>query len=647
MGAALRHPALSTVVYTECPNCSTAFRVTAKVLQQARGQVRCGSCGTAFSALDYLSEELPEPAESAVTFGDSPAPREEAASGNSDLLARLDELAGSEDVLIEDTGTEWRVLDELVADFDSPSDEDEDEDEDAAEANAEDDSILDEDGEDRWQEPADDEPGAVDVQELQASLDLDDQSADDLSTWRFDDDTPHPDAGDVDDQDDAGPRRRAEDQPEFQEARVVDDNQVDFILSEPGDWSDLLDEVTADDEPDDIPLEVEEELAAIHSELSIREPAPQNDASTPSASRSDAPVDDAEATPDEKDLRLADDWTDADPDEDTAADGDDIEPDADDPDPDGDEDFDLDDRPLSVSDDLAGDFDDPANESAEETSDPSLEALADDTDDDEDGAAPDLEHAVLFEENAPGVETIIMEGDSIRNAIASDDIPGNGDSGVHEEEDEDEDEDDGVDDGEAARFDPVATLFGTEAGLGAIRGGRRSTDPPGYGVIAATVLCGLLLLGQLVHAYRETLSTYGLFDQTIGPVYRLFGKPVTPQWNIQGWQFESTNGNVRIDGGTLTIVSRISNGDESALPYPLIHVSLTDRWEEIIGSRVLSPGEYLAGDVDPQRPVAPGDDFTAVITVDDPSEDATGFKLNVCYRESAGQIRCATQDFKN
>ncbi len=29
-----------------------------------------------------------------------------------------------------------------------------------------------------------------------------------------------------------------------------------------------------------------------------------------------------------------------------------------------------------------------------------------------------------------------------------------------------------------------------------------------------------------------------------------------------------------------------------------------------------------------------------------PSADATGFKLNVCYRVAPGSVRCATEDFK-
>ncbi|MCC5870317.1 MAG: zinc-ribbon domain-containing protein, partial [Gammaproteobacteria bacterium] len=59
-------------MYTRCPECQTAFRVTARQLQQAAGRVRCGHCGAAFDALVNLSEEHPSgvfPAFAAHTDG--------------------------------------------------------------------------------------------------------------------------------------------------------------------------------------------------------------------------------------------------------------------------------------------------------------------------------------------------------------------------------------------------------------------------------------------------------------------------------------------------------------------------------------------------------------------------------------------------
>ncbi|MDA0705186.1 MAG: DUF3426 domain-containing protein [Proteobacteria bacterium] len=96
----------------------------------------------------------------------------------------------------------------------------------------------------------------------------------------------------------------------------------------------------------------------------------------------------------------------------------------------------------------------------------------------------------------------------------------------------------------------------------------------------------------------------------------------------------------------LTIYSRIGNNSAAALPYPLVHISLTDRFEEIIGSRVLDPADYLVDNADPRQVIAAGESFNAMFTIDSPSAEATGFKLNVCYRQSNGQLRCAIEDFK-
>ena len=129
-------------------------------------------------------------------------------------------------------------------------------------------------------------------------------------------------------------------------------------------------------------------------------------------------------------------------------------------------------------------------------------------------------------------------------------------------------------------------------------------------------------------------------------MYRAIGKPLSPEWDITGWRFEATKGSTDQGDENLTIYSRIGNKSDKPLPYPLVAISLTDRFEETVGSRILDPADYLSNDLDPRKPVQPGNTFDAVITIQSPAETATGFKLNVCYRESGGQLRCAIDDFK-
>jgi len=54
----------------------------------------------------------------------------------------------------------------------------------------------------------------------------------------------------------------------------------------------------------------------------------------------------------------------------------------------------------------------------------------------------------------------------------------------------------------------------------------------------------------------------------------------------------------------------------------------------------------LGNDADPRDLVPAGNTFNAVISIESPAAEATGFKLNVCYRLAGGQLRCAIEDFK-
>lgn len=690
-------------MFTKCPECSIAFRVTAKVLQQASGNVRCGGCNHAFNALNYLSEEMPESGIDA----EGPSGNDDLAETSRRLLETLDELAGPDEVRIEDTGVEWRVLDKGNADT----------------------------------------PGS---------------SPDDTGEMRYDDSTLLPDDFGLDgDQDYSPPEttRRAADQEDARYAEL-NDLQGDLQLSEPEDWTDLLEEVS-DPDTEIESLEVEEELAAIHDQLSARDVPGRSDTGPADLdsqfgtqaeamgldihSAEDALTDevpllneaDIEDHPDsDESTAVYGEEEDSVNDDDTALSGDfeldeaqkpydeaDDYPDWEGVEPGRDDEFRSADAPYPEDDlfsdrESTGEFQSQIDEAArallgreEEPDSAADEADAEtgiiegedeyedfqltedaskvETDEEDPGHDDDvvegseplsldeesaqeedsaeIEHYVpppteeemtvnmeidqemmalatkddefsatlfglenpedLFNENAEDVETIVMEGEFIRGSIEKERLA--------------------AETAAKGQFDEPANLADTYAlRRGKERGGRRRYDPSSYVVWVGVVVLALTLAGQFIHNSRDSLATMGLFNQTIAPVYRMLGSPVTPSWDIKGWQFEATTGNVDDEETALTVVSRIINRSEQPLPYPLVHVSLTDRWEDIMGSRILEPGEYLAGDLDPSSPVLPGENFTAVITIENPSAEATGFKLNVCYRVSPGTVRCAIEDFK-
>lgn len=547
-------------MYTQCPDCGVAFRVSAKVLKQAAGDVLCGGCGKAFSALENLSEKMPADATEFDTNTDLPELTPEisqsiSAAQNAALLKTLDKLAGS-DVRIEDTGVEWRVVDDA------------------------------EDAESATKGSATEifaSPGESSVDELlvESATPVDEVlSATIVETsieeLRFDDNTPLPDDfGQGDESSSVESVKRTVDIDDPDESEVDDDNALSEItLSEPGEWEGILDEF------DDVAEEVSGTAQDIEEEdegdTAVHNPDTQE--------------------PDE----LISEDSDADEEEDEALE------------------FDL------------------AQQTEEEISmnmmiDQELLSLATE---DKDGFASTI---VIAEEDAEdkaieeppvaadelgdstGFEEIVMEGEVVRTTLS--DMKRQADMA------------------NAAELLAKGRTQANEAG-------KTKSAGTNSGMIGGLVVLILLLVIQIMHQSREALATMPTFNGLIGPIYRALGRPLQPAWDITGWRFEATKGSTDQNDSELTIYSRIGNKSDGPLPYPLIGISLTDRFEETIGSRVLDPAEYLATDLDPRKLVQPGNTFNAVISIQSPSDDATGFKLNVCYRLSAELLRCAIEDFK-
>jgi predicted Zn finger-like uncharacterized protein len=677
-------------MFTQCPECATAFRVTAEVLKQAAGKVRCGGCGIAFNALDYLSEQKPTATPEPAADGSVPEltpdpgelkagtpPKTISAEQSAALLKTLDELAGS-DIRIEDTGVEWRVLDE---DEDDANDEE-------SQQESEDAGEPDDTGSIKWfidesPTPIDEqlsaEPGALDVPEIFEEP----TAASRGEELRFDDDTPLPDDFDFDSEpaSEPPPIIESRDDPADLEAA-----QVDLALGDPEDWEDLLGEVAEpaiEDEtpdPDDIephadevpPLpedEIDEEpLPGVDEQFATQAEAMGIDLSGIHAkadeeeSEEDSPedtsIDDdliaaafeaeeavAEKEEDDEDIEFELEFDDEDlaeakdrelvasTDEDAqlAAElGLDDGPDGDEPEvpepiilPQSEAEqtvnmmIDQDLLAIAVQDDegfastivqkQSGD-DIPADAAVEKDEEPA---------DDQSAVAPGAD--------SPLVETIIMEGDFIRDADEEEKL----------EKAREKTGDPNLKSAAAAQIEKLAKTDEPAP-----------KEPINYSMVAGIVGLGLLLVLQALHQYREALATYPAFSSSVGSIYRMVGRPVTPAWDISGWRFEATKGSTGDDDELLTIYSRVGNKADEPLPYPLISVSLTDRFEDIIGSKVLEPGDYLAENLDTRQPVDPGDTFSAIISIEAPAAEATGFKLNVCYRQPGGQLKCAIDDFK-
>lgn len=175
-----------------------------------------------------------------------------------------------------------------------------------------------------------------------------------------------------------------------------------------------------------------------------------------------------------------------------------------------------------------------------------------------------------------------------------------------------------------------------------------ATDEPeaGGSRTAAWALFSLaLLVGlglQVVHHYRQDLVR----DPRIGPqllqVYSALKLPLAPNWDVTGYEIQQWG--VAADpatSGTLRLRASILNRAGFAQPYPLLKLTLEDRWGEQVGAREFEPAEYLAAGTPAERLLAPNQPVNADIAIVDPGADAVGFHVDVCIKAYDG-IECAS-----
>ncbi len=646
-------------MYTQCPDCNKAFRVTADILRQASGKVRCGGCGVAFNALDRLTEELPSlvaeegsvlpvpetlPRQANVAVSSTAASAEQSAA----LVELLDELAVP-DVKIEDTGVEWRVLSEFDTDFDNDAESSASED-----ANSETTGslkfIIDAEESESSEDPetADDQTDEV-MQVRDASLfdewvadaadddarsapDGDDEGAADRADeeLRFDDDTILPDDFHVSASAENGEVASEIAENDSESAAPAEHTRADLALSDADDWQDILGEVEFD-ESSGVPADGHDAHGIAAGEGGRSEFGAPGDV----PADSDELTNDSTGTPTDAILDAVP------PAAENPHAADELPPSRASEDPGAASQFSIEDvEPGAASDSVAdADRDIVLIASAEsEYADRDEDTAVDDIIDqdlmrflnEEPSAAADAASnsgAASFDAEAePAIETIIMEGEFVRTALEQEALDAARDLGASEEQ----------------SFVAMAkrTFAGQLAELEERPARLRRF------LIASLILLSALLGVQFVHQNRESLARAPTFSRTFGSIYELLGQPVVPTWNVGGWRFEVTNGSTNPSEDVLTIQSRVGNRSSESLPYPLIHVALTDRYEDVIGNRILEPAEYLPAEANTTLRVLPGATFNATITIAEPSTDATGFKLNVCYRLAAGELRCAVETFR-
>jgi predicted Zn finger-like uncharacterized protein len=145
----------------------------------------------------------------------------------------------------------------------------------------------------------------------------------------------------------------------------------------------------------------------------------------------------------------------------------------------------------------------------------------------------------------------------------------------------------------------------------------------------AVILAALLVL-QVIRTNGEWLAAHiPLFGGGTGPLGALSSYQLR-QWGVTG----DPEGN-----GTLRVRASLMNVAAQVEPYPLLRVTLADRFGARVGRREFTAAEYLGKN--PAAALAPGEKVDAVLDILDPGKDAEGFEIDVCVAGAGKKLSCA------
>jgi predicted Zn finger-like uncharacterized protein len=158
--------------------------------------------------------------------------------------------------------------------------------------------------------------------------------------------------------------------------------------------------------------------------------------------------------------------------------------------------------------------------------------------------------------------------------------------------------------------------------------------------IVAITLLALLLAGQVLHRNREWLAAQGRLGGIVRALYAGIGKPLPVPAILSGYQLRQWGASAdAAANGSLTVRASILNTTNQLQPFPLLRVTLEDRFGVPIGTREFEPAEYSGKPL--TRLLGPGERADATVEIPDPGKNAEGFELDVCLRSAEGKINCA------
>ncbi len=161
-------------------------------------------------------------------------------------------------------------------------------------------------------------------------------------------------------------------------------------------------------------------------------------------------------------------------------------------------------------------------------------------------------------------------------------------------------------------------------------------------MIAASVLLVLALGAQSVYHWRDDLATHAVW---YGPLNRLalrLGAPLHPNWDLDAYDVRQLG--AAAEGGAehaLRVRLSLANRGARAQALPLLRVTLLDRYGKALSRGELQPAQYLPESLRGQLFIDRDQRIDTEVRVQDPTQQASSFELDVCIAAAGGGLRCA------
>ena len=158
--------------------------------------------------------------------------------------------------------------------------------------------------------------------------------------------------------------------------------------------------------------------------------------------------------------------------------------------------------------------------------------------------------------------------------------------------------------------------------------------------LAGVAFLALLLILQVLHSQRNELVRSPTVGPIVAGVYSFLGLSVLAPTDLAAYELRQWGAASDPNEATrLMLRASIVNRASYAQPFPLLRLSLQDRFGGTLHELDVSPADYLPG-AGGEGLLGPGERADALIRVVDPGPEVVGFELDICL-PAPGGVRCA------